>query len=341
MSRVQGSLASALDCDFQSLVGHHQTLQGLRRGERKDPFPSLVFGGPSNIGKRLGAIWYAARLNCLSEDEQAPCGLCSSCKKISQAGHPDLHFTRVPEKKTVVGVSDVREAIHEIHHAPFEGQFRIWIIEDGERLTDEAQNALLKTLEEPPSRAIILLVTSLVGTLLPTVSSRCRLVRFHGLTSQEMMSGLHSFGATDESARHLSALCDGAFGAALSLHREPKSLEERKSVIDLFSALPGQDMWGAIETAQRLEKMKFGGAGAVLDLGLSFFRDLLVLSAGSVELVVHKDRMGRIEELAGMIPAEAIRTTIREFQEADHYLQRNVSPRLTMQRLCINITKAC
>ena len=340
MAKLQGALVDPVDCDFRSLVGHKQTLAGLRKGSRKEPFPSLVLGGPSQIGKRLAGIWYAARLNCLNDDEQAPCGECSACKKTLHGSHPDLHFTRVPEKKTVVGVSDVREAIHEIHHAPFEGNFRIWIIEDGERLTDEAQNALLKTLEEPPSRAVILLVTSLVGTLLPTVSSRCRLVRFQALTSQEMESGLSRFGAEPDSARHLTALCEGAFGAALSLHREPKSLEERTTVIDLFSSLPGQNLWGAVDTAQRLEKMKFGGASAVLDLGLSFFRDLLVLSAGSVDLVVHRDRMGRMEELAGMMSANSIRTAIREFQEADHYLQRNVSPRLAMQRLCINISKS-
>lgn len=333
------SLTTNPELYFQALQGHQQALGALRKGGRKDPFPSLVFDGPARVGKRLCAVWYAAFLNCLHDDQNAPCGECSSCKKINQGYHPDLHFSRVPEKKTVVGVSDVREAVHEIHHAPFEGQFRVWIIEDGERLTDEAQNALLKTLEEPPRRAVILLVTNLAGALIPTVSSRCRLVRFQGLPQNEVVEGLVSLGADSELADNLAATSGGSYGAALSLFREPKALEEREHVLELFSRLPGQDLWGAVDTAQKLEKSKIGGPARALDLGLTFFRDLLVLSAGSTDLVVHKDRLHLLEELAARVSAGSIRKAIQDFQEADHYLQRNVSPRLLMQRLCINISQ--
>ena len=329
-----------MDFNFQSLEGHAEALAALRKGGRKQPFPSLVFDGPPRVGKRLVGIWYAAFLNCHSEQETAPCGICASCKKLRHGSHPDLHLTRVPEKKTVVGVSDVREAIHEIHHAPFEGRFRVWVIEEGERLTDEAQNALLKTLEEPPGRAIILLVTSLAGTLLPTVASRCRLVRFRALSPGEVEQALMRRNAAPELVSSLTSLCDGALGAALNLLENPASLEERASIVDMFAGLPGQDLWKAMETAQQLEKSKFGSTATLIDLGLSFYRDLLVLSAGSLELVVHKERMSRLEELAGQMSSGNIRKVIHEFQEADHYLQRNVSRRLLLQRLCMNLAKA-
>ena len=329
----------AFHTNFLTLCGHQQARASLKKGGRRQPFPSLVFDGPSSIGKRLTAVWYGAYLNCLADDEKAPCGICTSCKKILQGLHPDLHYTRVPEKKTVVGVSEVREAIHEIHHAPFEGNYRVWVIEEGERLTDEAQNALLKTLEEPPGRAVILLVTCLAGTLLPTVSSRCRLVRFQGLTRPEMTSALQEQGADAELAESLTSLCDGALGAALSLLRDPKSLQERDSVIGLFAELPGSDLWGAVEAAQTLEKSKLQSPAAVLELGMSFYRDLLVLSAGCEELVLHKDRISRLQELAANLPPASIRQAINEFQEAEQFLQRNVSPRLLMQRLCVNLSK--
>lgn len=254
--------------------------------------------------------------------------------------HPDLHFTRVPEKKTVVGVSEVREAVHEIHHAPFEGNFRVWVIEEGERLTDEAQNALLKTLEEPPDRAVILLVTNLAGALLPTVSSRCRLVRFQALTGKEVEDALLRRQVDRALAASLTRLCEGALGAALSLSQNSDSLRERSDVVEMFSRLPGSGLWQAVETAQKLEASKFGGPEELLDLGVSFYRDLLVLSAGSSSLVMHKDRLPQLEELAARLSSKAIREVIREFQEADEYLRRNVSPRLLLQRLCINIAKA-
>jgi DNA polymerase III subunit delta' len=327
------------DLDFRALVGHESALATLRKGGRRDPFPSLVLGGPSGIGKRLSGIWYAAFLNCLQTDELAPCGACSACKKIVSGGHPDIYYTRVPEKKTVVGVSDVREAIHEVHHAPFEGNFRVWLIEEGERLTDEAQNALLKTLEEPPGRAVILLTTNLEGTLLPTVSSRCRLVRFGALGPAQVRDCLLSEGAEPDLADKLASLCGGSLGLALSLLRDPGMLEEQEKVIELFCDLPGQDLWGAIDTARQLEKPKFNTKDAVLGLGLSLYRDLLVLSAGSPDLVVHRSRMDHLQELASKVSVADIRAALKDLQEADHCLQRNVSPRLLLQRLCLSLSK--
>ncbi|MFA5508507.1 MAG: hypothetical protein WC314_03245 [Vulcanimicrobiota bacterium] len=328
------------DLDFRTLVGHGAALQALRKGGRREPFPSLIFDGPARIGKRLTGIWYAAFLNCLQKDDLAPCGQCSACKKLASGGHPDLHCTRVPEKKTVVGVSEVREIINEIHHAPFEGNFRVWIIEEGERLSDEAQNALLKTLEEPPRRAVILLVTNLVGTLLPTVFSRCRLVRFGGLEPGQMLEALRSQGADQAMADKLTALCGGSLGLALTLLREPGVLEEQENVLELFGGLPGQDLWAAVEAARLLERSKHTSPDALIGLGLSFFRDLLMLSAGSPELVVHKSRLAQFEQLASQISTSEIRALIKEFQEADLYLQRNVSPRLLFQRLCVNVSRS-
>lgn len=328
------------DLDFRNLVGHRDALGTLRKGGRREPFPSLVLGGPSRIGKRLSGVWYAAFLNCLQTDELAPCGQCTSCKKVVSGIHPDLHYTRVPEKKTVVGVSDVREAIHEIHHAPFEGDYRVWVIEEGERLTDEAQNALLKTLEEPPRRAVILLVTSLVGTLLPTVSSRCRLVRFGSLGESDVVKALQAQGADESVAANLASLCGGSLGLALTLLREPGMLDEQERVLQLFSELPDRDLWGAIEIAQTLERSKHTTHDALIGLGLSLYRDLLLLSAGSPQLVVHKARLPRLEQLASQASVADIRSIIKEFQEAEHYLQRNVSPRLLFQRLCVNVSRS-
>ena len=327
------------DLDFRALVGHESALATLKKGGRREPFPSLVFGGPSRIGKRLSGIWYAAYLNCLQVDEQAPCGQCGACQKFLSGGHPDIYYTRVPEKKTVVGVSDVREAIHEVHHAPFEANYRVWLIEDGERLTDEAQNALLKTLEEPPGRAVIVLTTNLVGTLLPTVSSRCRLIRFGALGLTQVKESLVSEGAEPDLADKLASLCGGSLGLALTLLRDPGMLEEQEKVLELFCDLLGQDLWGAMETARQLEKPKYTTKDAVIGLGLSLYRDLLVLSAGNPGLVVHRSRMPHLQEMASRASAPDIRQALKDLQEADHCLQRNVSPRLLLQRLCISLSK--
>ena len=329
------------ELDYTTLVGHSRIQDSLRKEGRTAPFPSLIFGGPTGIGKRLCGIWYAAYLNCYHDISSAPCGSCVSCKKVLGGLHPDIQRTVVPDKKTVIGVSEVREAIHEMHYAPFEGRFRVWLIEQGERLTDEAQNALLKTLEEPPPRAIIVLVSSLVGTLIPTIASRCRLHRFQALPLDLVQESLSAQASSQDLAHKLTSLSGGALGSALTLLHDPKKLEESSRILDLFSQLPGRELSEAIAISQTLEKSKTGSHRETLELGFAFFRDLLVLSAGSSELVLHKDRIRIIEDLASKMPIHTIQRILKEFQKAEYFLQRNVSPRLLMQRLCVKLSEAC
>lgn len=327
------------ELDFRKLSGHKDCLDTLRKGGRKQPFPSVIFSGPSQVGKRLTAVWYAAFLNCHSQDDLAPCGECPSCKKTLSGQHPDLIFTRVPEKKTVMGVGEVRDAIHQVQYAPFEGQFRIWVLEEGERLTDEAQNALLKTLEEPPRSAVILLVTHLFGGLIPTVVSRCRLLRFQGLEQQLMEETLAERGLSTEMARRLARLSQGALGACLDYAADPELFANREQAVDLYLSLPGSDLWGAVDTAQRFEKLPLGGPRAVLEIGVSLYRDLLVLSAGCSELVSHQHQIERLKDLAGRLSVSKIRVLLGDFDQASQHLVSNVSPRLLFQRLCMNLAK--
>lgn len=325
--------------DFSRLTGHQPTLTALRSGGRRQPFPSLVFSGPSQVGKRLTGVWYAAYLNCLSDDETAPCCHCSACRKVLAAGHPDLHFATVPSGKTVIGVGEIREAIHQLQYAPFEGNFRTLIVENAERLTDEAQNALLKTLEEPPSRAIIVLVTPLFGALIPTVASRCRAVRFSLLAETDIVDHLSAQGVEPTQARTLARLSGGALGLAVGLHANPEQLAQRDEAVELFLKLPGQDLWGATETALSLEKLKVGGLEGVLRLGVAVFRDLLILAGGCPDLVVHQQHLPVLEARATRLGAVKIRRLVKAFGEAETHRVANVGPKILLQRLCVGLAK--
>lgn len=327
--------------DFRRLTGHRDARESLVEGGRTQPFPSLVFSGPLGTGKRLVGIWYAAYLNCFSQDHEStgPCGECGSCRKILSGNHPDLHIASVPEQKTVLGVSEIREAIHQLGYAPFEGRFKILILESGEKLTDEAQNALLKTLEEPPRAAIILLITPLFGALIPTVVSRCRLVRFQGLSPGMVENHLRDLGADDGQAAQLAKLSGGSIGLAVNLMQNPKDLVAREEAVGLFLGLPGRDMWGATDTAMKLEKLKNFSLEALLDLGISAFRDLLVVTTGSPGLVSHEGRLSELQRLAQSVTPSAARGLLRLFQEAQHHRHSNVSPKLVLQRLCYGLTQ--
>ena len=325
--------------DFRKLAGHKSTLKSLHGGGRQQPFPSLVFSGPSGVGKRLAGVWYAAFLNCLSPEVEAPCGDCPACRKIVGSGHPDVQYLTVPESKTVIGVGEVREAIHQLQYSPFEGNFRVLIMENAERLTDEAQNALLKTLEEPPSRAVLVLVTPLFGALIPTVASRCRAVRFQILSEVEVMAHLTAQGVEEEKARSLARLCRGSLGMALDLLANPESLTRRDESIGLFLPLLGQDLWNATETAQKLDKLKTGGLDSVLALGAGVYRDLLVIAGGCPDLVTHESHLPALQTHAIRLGGSRIRKLLKAFAEAEEHRVSNVNPKILLQRLCVCLSK--
>jgi DNA polymerase-3 subunit delta' len=291
------------------------------------------------VGKRLAAIWYAAYLNCLADDAAAPCGDCGACRKIANAGHPDLSFATVPEAKTMIGVGEVREAIHQLQYSPFEGNFRVLTVENAEKLTDEAQNALLKTLEEPPSKAVIVLVTPLFGALIPTVASRCRGVRFGLLPEDQVVAHLVAQGTDPAQATSLARLCRGALGVALSMQASPDDLARREEAVELFLDLPGRDLWGATDTAQRLEKLKVGGVESMIGLGTTVYRDLLVLRGGAPELVCHDRHLSRLQEQAGKLTSKQIMSLLKTFAEADEHRASNVNPKILLQRLCMRLAK--
>ncbi|HBM96044.1 TPA: DNA polymerase III subunit delta', partial [bacterium UBP9_UBA11836] len=155
------------------IVGNETILKYLRLLAFEDKLsPSYLFVGPRGVGKYLAARWFAAAVLCEHKSEQGPCGSCINCRRIESGNHPDVNILTNADNKITIGIDEVREAIAEVQTCSYEGGYRFWIIDEAQRLTEEAQNALLKTLEEPPASLIIILVAQPEGRLLPTVVSR-------------------------------------------------------------------------------------------------------------------------------------------------------------------------
>lgn len=327
--------------DYTALVGHSQARETLRKSGRSSPYPALIFAGPSGVGKRLAGVWYAAFLNCQADTAQSPCGECASCRKLAGGHHPDLISTRLEDKKTVIGVGEVREVLGQLEYAPFEGRYRVWIVEAAEKLSDEAQNALLKTLEEPPRNALVVLVTRRYGSLIPTVTSRCRTVRFHPLPDAAVATLLQEHGCDPPRAELLARLSRGAPGRALELATDPDRFENRERAVELFLELPGAGLSRAMQTASELEKLKLGGVSPLLEVGSLLFRDLMLLGEGCEELLAHQhhlEDLRRLHRQGAGTPRLALKA-LRALSEAERYLLANVTPRLLLQRLCQRLSR--
>jgi DNA polymerase-3 subunit delta' len=204
---------------FRDVVGHARLIELLSRSTAGGTLPpSLLFVGPSGIGKRLTAIAVAQSLNCQAAiDWQLAtdaCGRCNACTRIARGVHPDVVVVE-PGDSGTIKIDQVREVVDRAMYRPFEGRRRVVIIDQADALVAAAQNALLKTLEEPPSSSMFILVTSRPDVLLPTVRSRCPELRFRPLLAEEIASVLVKRNHTESEARAVAAAADGSLGQAL------------------------------------------------------------------------------------------------------------------------------
>lgn len=232
--------------DFYGLDRQITLLKGDMNGRHVHAY---LFDGPVGMGKRTLAGICARALNCSGTDK--PCDACPSCVRALHGAHPDI-ITLKPEKS--IGVEEIRALIARVMTRPFEGGIHAVIMEDAHKMTPAAQNALLKTLEDPPESAVFFLVATSVSPLLPTILSRVRRVRFEGIDGQSCLNALARRGVAPERARILARVADGSVGKALMLDADGQYWAARKRVTDALGALRGASSVGVAAYALRDDK---------------------------------------------------------------------------------------
>jgi len=308
------------------------------------PAPAYLFVGTRGVGKGLVASWMAARLLCTGSEP--PCGHCAACHKVASGNHADVMVMDRVKGKASLGIDDVREGIAAVQLRPYEGGYRLWILSEAERLTDEAQSALLKTLEEPPPHLVLILVAGGEDALLPTVTSRCRILRFGPVAAEEIADWLVGRGVTAERARVAARISGGSPGGALDLVGAREVWDLREAVLKVADELPGAGLGEAMEAATTLEGLKTGATDPKADLNRvleflsTWFRDASCLAVGaSQDLLVNVDRLEALQALAARSDSRRLEAALRCLLEAGDQLRRNVQPRFLLQRLCLELTR--
>ncbi len=215
---------------FRDVVGHVRLIDLLSRSVAGGTLPpSLLFGGPGGIGKHLTALAVAQALNCIKIAQGSglkaegtrldACGVCPACNRIARGVHPDVLFI-APSENGNIKIEPVRDAIDRAQYRPFEGRRRVVIIDDADALVQAAQNALLKTLEEPTASSVFILISARPDMLLPTVLSRCPQLRFRQLSADEIAAALMARGRTETEARAVAATAEGSLSHAEQANAE-------------------------------------------------------------------------------------------------------------------------
>jgi DNA polymerase III subunit delta' len=317
---------------FRDVVGHARLIGLLRRSVAGGTLPpSLLFAGPSGVGKRRTALALAQALNCLAPRDGDACGACAACARIARGVHPDVGIVE-PVDTGVIRVDQVRVFIERATYRPFEGNRRVVIVDDADTLMEQAQNALLKTLEEPSASSVFVLVSSRPDLLLPTVRSRCPQLRFRPLSPADIAAALVAGGTPEREARAISATANGSLGDALAAaggeYVEAREIAERV----LVGAAAGHDPARRIDAAKEL-LTRTGSGGAAdreqvstyLRAMASLLRDVELLATGAdAAALANPDFRAALDRLA---PAYQRDRGVRAFEAVDRALVALAPPR--------------
>src|SRR5437762_1090942 len=259
------------------VIGHDGAIAMLRRSIRDDLLShAYLFTGPAGIGKRTLALAFAMALNCEADPLEGerwpdvPCGLCASCSRTLRGEHPDLTEVNLETQAAALAdeggksksgppkelrIDTIREMQHTVGLSPYSGRWKVYVLGDADRMNEEAANCLLKTLEEPPSQTVLILLAPDESAVLPTISSRCIQISLRPLSRQLIASSLvDEWGAEREQAEKLAALSSGRLGWAVTMLNNPAGLALRGAALEEMAMLSGSSMLDRINTASKYAK---------------------------------------------------------------------------------------
>lgn len=337
--------------DNWGIVGHVWAVQYLRRSllNRRDAH-AYLFAGPEGIGKALLAQRLAQALVCETGGSD-PCLVCRACKRVVKGNHPDVRTvslqTQADGQKTDaapskrLSIDTIREWQRDIGLRPFEAQRRVFILDDAQALTDQAANAMLKTLEEPPPYAVLILISHGAGDLLPTIVSRCRVLRLRPVSRDVVSATLRDqFNVDGGDAALVAAWSGGRLGWAVRAVENPDLLEQQQQRLDELIGLGAAGRVARMRWAEERAKEYRSEPAVALEwmrLWQSWWRDVLLLCGGHAAAITHLDRLAELDDLAKMIPLETVQQFLVQLDGVREQLAANVNPQLAFENVTLHI----
>jgi DNA polymerase-3 subunit delta' len=326
--------------DNWNLLGHEWAVDMLRHHIKHDGLRhAYLFAGPPGLGRRTLALRLAQALNCTKPIALGePCLTCRDCKQIEAMQHPDLAVVQAESEGGTMKVDQIREARRTLTLKPYQAKYRVALFLRFQEANDSAANALLKTLEEAPDYAVLILTVDNPEQLLPTIVSRCEILRLRPLPIEAIEADLRERGMDEERARLLAHISGGRPGYARRLADDASLLEQREERLnDLQTLLPSPRV-EKFAYAEKLAKDKDSMRQTIL-IWLSYWRDVLLRVAQAETPLVNIDRNMEIEFLAGRLDLSTARRVVGDLEGALEKMERNVNSRLLAEVLLLDWPK--
>ena len=323
---------------FSEIVGHEQIKEHMQAAIRdKKPFHAYLFQGEEGVGKEALARTFAAGLQCQSESADKPCKECVSCRQMESGNQPDVIW--VTREKASLGVDEIREQLcNTMDIKPFSSPYKIYLVPEAEKMTEAAQNALLKTIEEPPEYGIVILMTSNISALLPTIQSRCLTMEFRPLSTAVVESYVKEHcQVPDYQARASAAFAQGNLGKAMRYAKSEDFIERKDHIISLLRHVEQMDLSEMLAVIKDFGTRK-DEVRDYIDLMVLWYRDVLLFKATKdINQLLFQDEASYISREASHRSYEKIEEILQAFEKAKVRLRANVNFDITMELMLLTL----
>ncbi len=328
---------------FNDIAGQRVIVESLRNAVKSNMISNgYIFSGPEGCGKKLMAFIFAMAANCTGSGGDRPCGSCSSCTRTRNFNHPNIET--VKPTGLSIKIKQIREIISNTAKKPFESGYKIITIENAEKMTHDAQDAFLKTLEEPPANTVFILLVENHNLLLPTIVSRCQVYQFKPVAVKEMKDFIeerYDFPSDDVEAavRHSK----GIVGKALDILRNNESRRIHSTYIEILEkALKGNGSEALLLASEVITDRE--AAEKLLEFAMTWFRDIMVYRESQEvqePLIINNDSLDRLSRHNSILTEVKLNSIIEIIKSTSRYVRYNVGIKNSIDGMLFNIAEVC